>query len=1370
MINAFRLTQVAASMSLLFGSSMILSSAYANNCSTYSQDGVCGLKEFSMTSPLSPKPMAWYFTDPTQDTAINNQAKAQNIYFASGTSSRSAADIQKLFIDGANLSGYYINASHKGFAAITLANNATVDWLEAGGSTTNTKIIVDDSTLNGANTAVDYDQKTTTPSSKKYASGYAIYLAPGDQGDADIDIKNNSIVNGRIIAGGSGTHNITLNDSQITAGSILLYNAVNNNSVNILNSEIDTLGAVAATPNAIEIFNLSAADTINTVVIDNSQLNGTVTLTAPGGMNMLSIKDAVINNTAPQKDGNAISLNSGKIANVTLSNSQLDGHMILTGSDKITSSIDQSLITGNIIANKAALIALDITNSVVDGNIDTISGVGTVDLHLTDSRLLGDINVKGDKITESVVWLDNSSVSGHLYGSGPSSTLHLSNLGTFSGSQFSNFDNFVVNGDTTLTGGFTNENVGSSLTVSANTLTAPVQLSSGKLTLNNTKLIADTLSLSNSSSLALTKHSQLQTSSDQLFNAPASSKLPEGYNDTGTRVSFNDSTLILTDPTFELEYIKSINSLLGQTQGNTLVMLGDLKNAENAAGTASVADAATTGVVLANTQVTSSKNQLIIGAEDGISDQAIAVHNGFGASQLRFEGEGKPSVAIENGQSLTLTGTAGALIEVTDAPQMPVAVTISDGSFNLGVSGMQDVTANLTGTVTVDQKGAMNIVAGDHSVTSGSDAAGIVSSGRVSVQQQATLHADLLLQDQAQLTVNGTLLTDRLTASNEAQITVGDTTSAGVLTAANLDLQGARLFIDPAWIMGGTLTNASKVASGGSEINGRVTVGQNALLVLGDSSTVQAEASFANSGLTWGENDITAAVSIRAPQYLNSTQGGLRVDGSLTGSTGNYDSVYNTVDFADHSLLMVDSKTMSNGEAALTSNQGSLNVGNLAKLYVEDAKANQTYTIAKGFQEVNIADKGWQQDNLLLNKLLTAKTQVQNGMVQVLTQARSAQIVLPGVVTPNALDALISSGENDRNSTSAGQRFLSNAIDTPQVGVEQVVNTVNSAAQIITAGGVQRNTWAVGTAVVDAVHERNTIANPASHGSELDAGAWVKILFGNPHSSDLDAGPQNYGLNSNFYGLIVGADKTWESDIGTLRSGVAFHAGSGDSDSSGDFSSTHNDFSFWGMSLYQNWRRTNWNVTGDLSLSQTNSDLMQKQPGWIGKDDKLRGSVDSMLFSADLRGEYLIETDVLDIIPHAGVSYNKLTTKSFDTKNNQNESVFRTEKGTQNIWQFPIGVKFAKSFALDSGWNLRAQADAALVQVAGDRNSKNRLHTVGIHTSDIISAEIMDDSGFNGQLGVVAQKNDMTLGIGYNINASQHNTDQTIGVSWSLAF
>ncbi|WP_231736583.1 MULTISPECIES: hypothetical protein [Leclercia] len=478
MNKSFRLNQLAISMSMILGSSFLLSPALANTCAGTAFTGTCGLTQYDMTSPITPKPTAWYFTQKTQDAAIDGTARAQNIYFASGTSSRTSSDIQQLLVDGANLSGHYINVSKEGSATVVLNNKAAVDFIEAGAksSNTNTHIVVDNSTLNGAAKGGDYDIKNA-PNSKYYLDGNAIHLDVADSGDADIDIQNNSLITGRIYVGGAGTHDVTVQDSRIQAGSILLYNATNNNAITVQNSLIDTTNAVSKTANAIEITNLTAADKTHTIVVDHSQLTGSVALSTSGSTSALSVTDSTITKTT-QKNGNAISLSNGKAAQLSLDNSEIVGHTVLSGSESVTASLADSSLNGNLIANKAAQIAMDITRSVLTGNVDASAGQGSVDLHLTDSTLSGDINLNGAKVLRSDIWLDNAEVAGNLYGSGAASTLHLANMPEFSGTKFSNFGKLAIADDVVLTDGFTDTNVGSALTVNGTTVTAPVQLSS----------------------------------------------------------------------------------------------------------------------------------------------------------------------------------------------------------------------------------------------------------------------------------------------------------------------------------------------------------------------------------------------------------------------------------------------------------------------------------------------------------------------------------------------------------------------------------------------------------------------------------------------------------------------------------------------------------------------------------------------------------------------------------------------------------------------------------------------------------------------------------------------------------------------------
>lgn len=1319
----FQMTKIAMSIGLVVGSGLFApATVFANSCNSYSDAGTCGLIENRMGDGKPSDPTAWYFTSPSQDAAINANANRQNIYFGGAGATRSATDVQSLLVDGAKLDGFYINASKIGSANITLVNNASVDWLESGdeGKTTNNTIVVDNSRLNGAQ-AIDYSQDGKKPLSKSYARGFAIFLDAGDSGDQKIDIRNHSEVKGSIWTGGTGSHDITIEDSQVKPGKIYIYsNATGDNTVTIKNSIIDVTDALAASTNAIEI-------------------------------------------------------GSGENIQLNVSGSQITGDTSLTGtpSGTITTKINNnSTLTGDLNLNQAAQTALAITQSTLTGSINASASTGNVDIKLTNSLIGGDINLSNGNALSTGVLLDNTSVGGHIYGRDNSTLTLASSMASFDGAKFSGFNTLNVSGQTNLTGGFTDDNVGNALQVNGGELVAPVQLSVGKLTFSGSKVIADTLALSDAASLELNSQSLLQTSSSQLFNSETDTDSPTGLNETASRMTFSDSTLALTDETYQLSYVKALHDMLDTTRNNKLLMMGTLLDGEQASGTASVVDVAATGAVLANVQIVADKNSLFIGTKAS-DENAITVDNGFGAAQLHFTGEGNPSVVIGNGQALTLTGAlGGSLIDVAGAPDAVANITVADkGALNLGTRATGDTTSTLRGIVNVAGDGQMHVIAGDHTITSGGSAAGVISSGELTIHDSATLHSDVALQNQGQLTVNGTLDANNLTASEAAQIFVGNDDTAGALIANSVDLQGARMFIDPDWSSTPTIDQASKVVLGGNEVNGRLTAGRNSLLVLGDTSADAALNAFSASGLNWASDGVTAALAISAPQYLSATGGGLRIDGSLTSSSADRDATANQAEFGSNSLLMVNAAETTGNNAALNATGGTLKVADSAALYVADAKANNTYTIAQGFTDVQREANGWQGSNLILNKLLDASTQENNGSVTVTTTAKDAQKILPGVATANALNSMINSAANSLTSPYAGIRFLSQAIESPEAQISQVVNAINSAAQMAVAGGVQNSTLATGMAAVDAILDRNSAANHAMQKDDKDASVWVHALYGNQRSRDFTAGNMDYGYNSNFYGIMLGGDKAYDTSAGVMRSGAAFHAGNGKTNSTGDVNSTHNDFTFWGVSLYQNWSRDGFNVTADAGFSASNNDLNQNLPGWMNFGDKLKGSVDSQLLTVGVTGEYLISTPVMDIIPHVGARYNQLTTKAFDTKTDSNETLFKTEKERQNIWQFPAGVKLNKTFALDSGWALSTQADVAVITSTGDTNINSKVRTTGISATDTIFADnVVDKTSFNGQLGVKLQKGASTWGVGYNLNASEHNTGQTVIATYKLTF
>lgn len=83
-------------------------------------------------------------------------------------------------------------------------------------------------------------------------------------------------------------------------------------------------------------------------------------------------------------------------------------------------------------------------------------------------------------------------------------------------------------------------------------------------------------------------------------------------------------------------------------------------------------------------------------------------------------------------------------------------------------------------------------------------------------------------------------------------------------------------------------------------VNGQLAAGRNSLLVLGETSADRTVSLFKASGLHWGQDGVTAALSIHSPQHLDPGQGAIVVDGSLTSAPA---VIPGTVSFGEGALL-----------------------------------------------------------------------------------------------------------------------------------------------------------------------------------------------------------------------------------------------------------------------------------------------------------------------------------------------------------------------------------------------------------------------------------------------------------------------------------
>ena len=819
-------------------------------------------------------------------------------------------------------------------------------------------------------------------------------------------------------------------------------------------------------------------------------------------------------------------------------------------------------------------------------------------------------------------------------------------------------------------------------------------------------------------------------------------------------------------------------------------------------------------IVLGNVTITTgtssdSGKDFVVGAS-AKDDKTDSISGSIGGKNIDLGSSGR-NISVVGGHYLTLVGGSSDTPLVT-AGGNPVNVHVggtgegASGVLNLGTPVM-DSGGTLSGNIEIAAASTVNVRAGTHVITGEAnettgtaDVAGMNNNGgTINIAEGAHLQSTIRQAD-GQTNVSGKLtsasvelsggalnvsgavdsssvtaskgdikvagtLAAVLTTSSDVQLNIGDQGSAGRVVARQAQLQGGRVFLDPAWKGNDALADASHgvFTFVNNEIDGLLTAGQNSLLVLGDTDTGWALDAFGRSSLQWGQNGVTAALAIRKPQTLNGTLGAVMVDGTKTSAPV---LIPNTATFADGSLLLVDGSGL-NGAAALTSQGGTLNVDAGAKLLIDNITQGE-YAITSGFSVSNV--QGWNGDNLSTpdNLIGLVLGKDADGSMKVQATARRSSDVFRGLSLVNTMDAIWGKGLNDTESGNMGIRFLSRAVNENHLPKADTVHTVDGAAQIAVAGGVQGMAVAAADAPVRAIQDHASLLHMTTtrEGAIRKDGLnlWINALYGAEHARNLGAGSLDGGYNADFGGIVFGGDYAF----GDFRVGMALNAGSGTARSRGDFNATKNDFDFWGMNLYGSWSRDQFNIVGDLGYSANKNEVKQDLPTTM-QLGQLRADVDTGVLTAGLRGEYRFETDWADVTPHVGVRYYNLRTDGFTSRIDDHD-VFRVGRDTQEIWTFPIGVSFSRDFETSSGWKVKPRADLSVVPAAGDLKAKTKVRVPGVAASDTIKARMMDSVSFDGTLGLEVQKDNISFGLDYGIRASEHKAGHGVNVSFTYKF
>lgn len=841
--------------------------------------------------------------------------------------------------------------------------------------------------------------------------------------------------------------------------------------------------------------------------------------------------------------------------------------------------------------------------------------------------------------------------------------------------------------------------------------------------------------------IVLTQWGTLEANSAQIFQKgmglDGTNTDPDSVRqDANDAIDFQAGKLLLDDDSYNDAYLTQANKLIKEADnGTTEVVVKD--TATKAAPVLKLDDVQDDNYAVG---VTTDKSKITLGAS---GDSTVNKLNATYLNMASTTDSSANSITVQDGRNLYLGSNANnrELITVdNEKPAQNVDVKVQGGS-KLTL-GRFDVENRLTGDVTLtDANSEIAVEAGQ--LTLGKIDAQTDTKISVGSGSALTTEGGIKLTG-ATMQVNGTVHNTDITGDNGSTILIGNDASAGKMLISGSNtaaLTGTKVFLDPVWKDGATISDASQFAlESASNVDYLLTVGRNSLASLGTADSSKAIAAFGATGLNWGENDISAALYLAKPVTVNAT-GGIKVDGTATDVTVN-SAVADTAELADNSLLMVDVSTIS-GTAALTGN--TLKVADSAKLYLDNVSTGDTYKIAD-FTDTTAA-KGWYTNasNIITGKLFSATL---NPDSTITASRKKLQEALPGAILPNIVDKM---------TFTAAEKAKSPASDFVAQATNGLYSDSMSTALINVAAQPAETVGATAAAVEHSLDFAQQAQGHLSFFNGADAKsdqAWIKYGHRNGSVDSLDIGGMSTGYDSSFNGVTVGYDLP---AVDSFRHGFAFSYGKGSNDGAWE----NDDFNTKGLSWYGSLNVGNNNMLFDVGYYHTEHDV----------NGIFHAKPKTDVFTMGITNEFRLPQGKDGhgaIVPHIGLRYSHVGTPRYSGYWKDSEA-FRYHPAGKDLFSLPFGVGYIyESKSPEHTTNF--YADLAYVPVFGRRSADMRVQACGIDAEDVFAYDASYGSAFVGSLGVKQESDSWEWGLSYrySANSNQHSNDIMANIAFKF--
>ena len=825
-----------------------------------------------------------------------------------------------------------------------------------------------------------------------------------------------------------------------------------------------------------------------------------------------------------------------------------------------------------------------------------------------------------------------------------------------------------------------------------------LDLTSGKLTIGGTATLA--------------------TSSGQIFKTglDAEGKEESAGSKNWEKLVFTGGTLTLTDEKYNANYADSVKNILGSD--TQVTYLGEL------VGGLTLDQAESIGGVHANTEIDATENV--------DKDGTVSVKADVGGKTINVGSASK--VEVTSNTTLTLVGSSGdELINFSSTGDKAVDIqgTLKLGSVSVETSGKLTSTVNVEGTVAVEN-GSFDLTKLTTGTTSSTTAAIEVNKGSlnvgtlelnngkatISVSDDAKMKVDELAAKAGEHIITGAVEVGKL-AQNAAEALIrigttgenGESGLKGALTIAKGGLNGLKFFLDPTWVEGKEVTDASSLRIAETNVDGQIVVGQNSYVSLGTTDDSAFVKLFKDGTLTWGKNGTLAAVYVAQPITISSVKGSLTINADLTENpTGTNAPAAGSVTFAKDSVLVANVENFSNNAVVITAD--SFEIDSTSKAVVI-AKTGQTFQLTSD-DEVNKNYWNKAGDTLISANKLVSFNVGADGKIS--TEAEDAEDVFAGLMQGAALANAGAASDNE-SVKSYAEALLTDT--TGKKSNAQIAREFDAAMNPAGTLGVFTTAKDRSTELRDAVraHAGNGTAN----------GLWAQVTGGKTKLKGISTGAQDLDLDTDAYGLAVGG----EAAVQNITLGAAFMGGSGKTEN--DSVAGKDDFNYYGLSFYAKTQVQGIDLEGDVSAAWLKSDLT------VGGAADVDTDTTTAVYSLGIQAKKTFNLGV-DVTPFIGMDVYHIKSDGFTT--NHGVSI---EDANATIVEFPIGAEVKKALQTSSGFSVAPSFSLAVVPTVGCKDIDSKVRFAGAEST--YNFTFADDVKVRSQLGIEAQKDNFTLGL-----------------------